>query len=374
MTGPPIEFLLHPPSPKKPPNARPTTLPTLPPVSDLIQTVDNNEIPSIRLPTSPLMLSIPYEPSPSTSSSPSASPYLSYQSLDTPQSSPCLSPQPYLLPPPSMGARSRSPSNASTCSWSTIHSSVPSSPIERRLSISSISEQTTHQLASAAAALLQPSTSTSSTMSDPVIVKRKRGRPINSTKRHAKDQFTFVTPTVWDVKRSASSSSLSQQQQQQQDPSSSSSFSSSAASSSIDAQLRPPRPASPHHASQQEDDKSMLLLWHDPQHAQLSAYHNMNTFTSTRMDETLSMPRKKRGRKPKTQLAGNSCFVWRDLTARRGVNRKPKANNKKKPSPASSPSPSPCPSPALPSAASPAPLKDDADIIGWTKDLSLNDS
>lgn len=52
--------------------------------------------------------------------------------------------------------------------------------------------------------------------------------------------------------------------------------------------------------------------------------HN-RTFTSTRMDNTLTMPKKKRGRKPKVQLAGNSCFVWRDLTARRGPNRK-KAN------------------------------------------------
>ena len=48
----------------------------------------------------------------------------------------------------------------------------------------------------------------------------------------------------------------------------------------------------------------------------------INTFTSTNMDMALSIPKKKRGRKPKKQMAGNSCFVWRDLTAPRGANKK----------------------------------------------------
>ncbi|ORX47453.1 hypothetical protein DM01DRAFT_309687 [Hesseltinella vesiculosa] len=307
------------------------------------------------------MLTIPFEPSPSNSSSPSTSPYLSYHALDTPLSSPCSSPHPFLLPPPSLGGRSRSPSNASTCSWSTVHSvgSAPSSPIERQLSESSITEHTAKQLA-AAAALVQPSRFTPA--SEPAIVKRKRGRPVNSTKRQSKEHFTFMTPTVCDVKRTNMPLSPSPQPSTSTDP----------------------------HLAQDDDDKSVLLLWHDPQHARLSAYHNMNTFTNTRMDETLTMPKKKRGRKPKTQLAGNSCFVWRDLTARRGVNR----NKVKKPSPtrprlapklvspSPSPSPSPCPSPAILSVSSPVPSlslttcdgkSEQEDIVGWTKGLSLND-
>ncbi|KAI9261475.1 hypothetical protein BDA99DRAFT_511455 [Phascolomyces articulosus] len=74
----------------------------------------------------------------------------------------------------------------------------------------------------------------------------------------------------------------------------------------------------PHHNG---DGNMTVLLW--PEEPRRNK--GLNTFTSTRMDSTLSIPKKKRGRKPKVQLAGNSCFVWRDLTARRGANRKRKS-------------------------------------------------
>ncbi|KAI8076504.1 uncharacterized protein B0P05DRAFT_546126 [Gilbertella persicaria] len=43
-------------------------------------------------------------------------------------------------------------------------------------------------------------------------------------------------------------------------------------------------------------------------------HDSMAAFTNSNMDIMLHMPRKKRGRKPKTHLVGNSCFVWKDLT------------------------------------------------------------
>ncbi|KAI9283224.1 hypothetical protein BY458DRAFT_486072 [Sporodiniella umbellata] len=88
--------------------------------------------------------------------------------------------------------------------------------------------------------------------------KRKRGRPPNTSRPESSaDQpnWTFMVPTVWDVKKK---------------------------------------------------DPSIPIT----------------AFTSTRLDMTLSIPKKKRGRKPKKQLAGNSCFVWKDLTAPRGANKK----------------------------------------------------
>ncbi|KAI8344457.1 hypothetical protein BC941DRAFT_408684 [Chlamydoabsidia padenii] len=309
----PIEFLLHPPSPKctlPPILSNVTSLPHAP-TSPLQRPSSRNgrelpSIPSLQLPdnkpyTPSLMLTIPYHPSPSsTSSSPCTSPFLSYQSLDTPTSSPSPS---FLLPPllPETFGRSRSHSNASTCSWSPLAVTAPSSPImihqerQRRLS--------------------DPS---------PPAIKRKRGRPPNNNSNQQqqpqqRDQYTFVPPTVWDVKRTELP-----------------------AIDKVDTQ-----------------NGVMLVLWPGD-----DASKQQNTFTSTRMDATLTMPKKKRGRKPKTQLAGNSCFVWRDLTARRGANRVKKTTppriNKK--------------SPSSTKLAHDTNLKIEEDaIVNWTKDLSLND-
>lgn len=88
------------------------------------------------------------------------------------------------------------------------------------------------------------------------ILKRKRGRPPNLREPVWEGGWTFVTPTVWNITS-----------------------------------------ASPMSSSEQEDTETTTA------------------FTSSTMDTVLTMPKKKRGRKPKTHIEGNSCFVWRDLTA-----------------------------------------------------------
>lgn len=455
MTRPPIEFKLHPPSPRRPC--------TLPPVSSLLADVtthahlqqhqraspspppqmpspqlDYSSIPSIQLPEKEypsLMLSIPYDP-PSNSSSPTCSPLMSYQLLDTPQSSPGSSPHPFLLPPPDTFGRSRSLSNASTSSWSSVATSLavtaPSSPIhspERRLSDPSFmfphhdsyspphdqhqphqEPYQRHQSASPSLSSRQqlyPSVSTSSSSSssatsgDPVV-KRRRGRPPNTHRQVQRDHWTFVTPTVWDVKHTQLPDHLLDSPP---DSTYSSPFiSSDPISSSSESGTTT--------ASMDSKNGVMLVLWphDDPNHTNgpgggdpSDIRYNLNTFTSTRMDATLTMPKKKRGRKPKNQLAGNSCFVWRDLTARRGANRakspalptkgSPKATGSTSTSTASSSSSdsSSSSSSIRISKKSPsAPLhlhhpyshpyrnrhrnkNEDDDIIDWTKELSLND-
>jgi hypothetical protein len=88
------------------------------------------------------------------------------------------------------------------------------------------------------------------------ILKRKRGRPPNLREPVWEGGWTFVTPTVWNITS-----------------------------------------ASPVPSAEQEDTETTTA------------------FTSSTMDTVLTMPKKKRGRKPKTHIEGNSCFVWRDLTA-----------------------------------------------------------
>ncbi|KAG0173228.1 hypothetical protein DFQ28_011645 [Apophysomyces sp. BC1034] len=129
--------------------------------------------------------------------------------------------------------------------------------------------------------------------------KRKRGRPSNASRQVQRDSWTFVTPTVWDVKRR----DITDDEEKMSSTSST---------------------GAPH------DDGQIVLLWpsDNEDEDRCERESTLNTFTSTRMDATLSMPKKKRGRKPKMQLAGNSCFVWRDLTARRGANRKKKGLSK----------------------------------------------
>ncbi|KAG2176949.1 hypothetical protein INT43_007603 [Umbelopsis isabellina] len=88
------------------------------------------------------------------------------------------------------------------------------------------------------------------------ILKRKRGRPPNLREPVWEGGWTFVTPTVWNITS-----------------------------------------ASPMSTNEHEDTETTTA------------------FTSSTMDTVLTMPKKKRGRKPKTHIEGNSCFVWRDLTA-----------------------------------------------------------
>lgn len=168
-----------------------------------------------------------------TVSLPPLSPFMESLSVDTPpQLSPHASPRSLLLPPP---IRARSLSNASTNSTCSIRS-LMNDPIED------------------------------------TPIKRKRGRPPNtcSSNRQRDNNWTFVTPTVWDVKH-------------QEVPS-------------------------------KQDEDYMVLHWPTQQ--------GQNTFTNLNMENSLTIPKKKRGRKPKMELAGNLCFVWRDLTARRGANKK----------------------------------------------------
>ncbi|KAI9322256.1 hypothetical protein BX666DRAFT_1873971 [Dichotomocladium elegans] len=359
-----IEFCLHPPSPPRLPSVStllretsrspaPSEDNALPPLSPRpLPCPQINEPPE--LPPPALTVSIPN--SPCSSPSMSSLPY----HMDTPQSSPLSSPHPaphLLLPPPCDTRRCRSLSSASTSSLSSLSSfSSPASPIHRRLSdpplysafdhdpssswqpsVSPSSSSTSSQrptsppISSSAASIAAPignagsriSSNSQRSIKNPLVLKRKRGRPPNAT-RHAKDNnWTFVTPTVWEVKRS--SSTQHDHREEHREP------------------RHPP-------AFDQPNLDLTVLHWPDDNDTSdvsgLNNGHNNpgpvgplsmsnsstsvrsgcpealnNTFANTKMDTPLSMPRKKRGRKPKMQLAGNSCFVWRDLTARRGANR-----------------------------------------------------
>lgn len=110
--------------------------------------------------------------------------------------------------------------------------------------------------------------------------KRKRGRPTNASRPEVQtdSHWTFVKPTVWDVKSNE----------------------------------RQHLPCENTHPTPSEEKDGI------------------NTFRCTNMEISYSIPRKKRGRKPKKQIAGNSCFVWRDLTAPRGANKKLASSSSKK--------------------------------------------
>lgn len=246
-----IELFVHPPSP------RIHTGTKLPPVSSLLITKveEEKELPLLLcLPSSPTTSQHSLEavePSSSTSYCYSP-PFMGSLSLDSP---PQLSPQtsPYLshlmLPlPTDTRRRSRSSSNASTLSSNSYSQNIP-----------------------------DPTLYAEEEPEEVKISKRKRGRPPNSTRQTFQqqcDSYTFVTPTVWDIKGKEEQTVTT--------------------------------------ATTNED----CLVLHWPQ------TEGQNTFTNIKMDTTLSMPKKKRGRKPKMQLAGNFCYVWRDLTAPRGANKK----------------------------------------------------
>jgi hypothetical protein len=253
-----IEFLLQPPSPGKC---------TLPSVNSLLeQDQENNaELPLLCLPSPSLSSSssVVLEPIEPSGNSPSLSPLMNSLSLDSNINNNKF----LLLPPPNDTRRSRSLSNASSTS-----------------SCSSLLHY------------LSDSSSTTTTTSDN---KRKRGRPPNNTispsvsstttsPTQQRENWTFVTPTVWDVHHQH------QQQQQQQPP--------------------------VQHSLGSKKQEDMVLHWSTPNiNHKIKEQH---VFTNTNLDTALTIPKKKRGRKPKMQLAGNFCFVWRDLTARRGANKK----------------------------------------------------
>lgn len=361
MSQPSIEFFLHPPSPRLPQS----NSPRLPPVSELLRDApslssqlpptttishppspkDNDTIstppqlpqihepiPDTRLPA--LTVSIPNEPFLSPCSSPSTC------QTDTPHSSPTSSH--LLLPPPCNTRRCRSLSSASSSSISSLSSTLSLPCSTRRLSDPPLYSALDHHDPSMSwhqhhhkqqqqsspvqcspcslpSTPLQPpiisspscSSSSSSSYSSrqspplsqkgPPIVKRRRGRPPNATRHPRDNNWTFVTPTVWEVRRSPSLIPPSQP------------------SACIDASN------SREHSPTSTSDITVLQWPDDPygkNNTNTTSSEAFNsTFSSTNMDTPLSMPRKKRGRKPKMQLAGNSCFVWRDLTAKKRAHR-----------------------------------------------------
>lgn len=103
-------------------------------------------------------------------------------------------------------------------------------------------------------------------------MKRRRGRPPSLREPSLEGGWTFLTPTVWDVK--------GQETEQQED-----------------------------------EEEQQVEEEQKEQHNDALMSGSMAAFTSSNMDMVLQMPRKKRGRKPKTHIVGNSCFVWKDITA-----------------------------------------------------------
>ncbi|CAO3647435.1 unnamed protein product [Mucor hiemalis] len=122
---------------------------------------------------------------------------------------------------------------------------------------------------------LPPSTQIVLSESGQPILKRRRGRPPSMREPALEGGWTFLTPTVWDVKQDQSPSAAP--------VSSNTTTTTAAANAAADSVMN----------------------------------GSMAAFTSSNMDMVLQMPRKKRGRKPKTHIVGNSCFVWKDITASR---------------------------------------------------------
>ncbi|KAI9477911.1 MAG: hypothetical protein EXX96DRAFT_568657 [Benjaminiella poitrasii] len=239
----------------------------------------------------------------STSPYQQPSPLMSFSSPSSTTSSingsPLISPiqdGPFLLPPPDAGSfrRCRSVSNVSNTS------SPATSPFPS-FTFRSLSEPPTFDLPPPNIHDNDETTkdnNTATTMQDyhPIFgPKRKRGRPPNATRPEIQSDsnWTFVKPTVWDVKHNNN---------KQQQPLTKSQPNTPSSQRRIEADNK----------EQQNQSTTTTVM----------SNSSLNTFTTTNMDIALSIPKKKRGRKPKKQLAGNSCFVWRDLTAPRGANKK----------------------------------------------------
>ncbi|KAI8094738.1 hypothetical protein BDF21DRAFT_409357 [Thamnidium elegans] len=297
----PIEVFLQPPSPTIKASFKLPSVKSLFPVS-MEEDTNSQELPSIRLTnhsspsddtyyndniviSSPRLNTIEPRPDLSVATSPyQQSPIMTFSSPSSTTSSmvgsPLISPiqdGPFLLPPPDSSSfrRCRSVSNAS-------NNSSPSASPSFQFTFRSLSEPPTLNL--------PPPTSLDNETTNtedyhPIFgPKRKRGRPPNASRPELQtdSNWTFVKPTVWDVKQQQNITSTSN-------------------NSNVFTENN--------NTPQFYTENTVMS-------------DGINTFTTTNMDMALSIPKKKRGRKPKKQLAGNSCFVWRDLTAPRGANKK----------------------------------------------------
>ncbi|ORE08648.1 hypothetical protein BCV72DRAFT_224554 [Rhizopus microsporus var. microsporus] len=255
-----IQVYLHPPSPKE------CKLPSIDSLYDLNEPIKNDQLPIVCLTTDDQTKKLnTLEPQPHLT-------ILTSPSLSSPSSalspiSPLLSPIEHnnLLAPPLPTSSSSSTISASSFRRCRSASSNTSSPTcSPSYSFRSLSEPPTLDL--------EKEEEEYNPLFGP---KRKRGRPPNTSRPESQTtdnaHWTFIKPTVWDVKNK--NFELRNQKHQSIRPS-------------------------------------------------FTDNNAISTFTSTNMDMTLSIPKKKRGRKPKKQLAGNSCFVWKDLTAPRGANKK----------------------------------------------------
>ena len=302
-----IEVFLQPPSPTMSHSY------TLPPVQSLFPaTMDHDtntqQLPSIRITdkdddnnnnltsSSPRLNIIEPSPDLSISTSPyQQSPIMTFSSPSSATSSiagsPLISPiqdGPFLLPPPdsSSSRRCRSVSNSSN------NLSPPVSP-SYQFTFRSLSEPPTLNLASSST-IDEKDQDTNDEECHPIFgPKRKRGRPTNASRPEIKSDsnWTFVKPTVWDVKQG------------------------------------------PHHQQQEINQDTPDTGSKLQSNSTLDFYADnsgVSTFTTTNMNVTLNIPKKKRGRKPKKEVAGNSCFVWKDLTAPRGANKPKKTENTEK--------------------------------------------
>ncbi|ORY91992.1 hypothetical protein BCR43DRAFT_497609 [Syncephalastrum racemosum] len=174
--------------------------------------------------------------------------------------------------PPAIGtAGSKSSQQQHIAPWSTQQLPSPPQQPEKKLSVP---EDVAMRLPPTTQILLSPS--------GKPILKRRRGRPPTSAREpnhHGNGGWTFLTPTVWDVNRpqeAATATTGSDPNAQRTD-------------ADITKMSPPPK-----------------------QHHESAMSHSMAAFTSSDMDTVLQMPRKKRGRKPKKHIVGNSCFVWRE--------------------------------------------------------------
>ncbi|KAI8371526.1 uncharacterized protein BYT42DRAFT_580580 [Radiomyces spectabilis] len=250
-----------------------STSPSLSPVNDMLWPPLQGDDPPRRLVRQPSMPSLS-PPNTSSFSKLSAWPTLYRKSSD-----PCpLSMPPPLSPSPSNRS---SPSSESCLSLPSSPPSPGSSPLPqpKTAATSHASPSPPQPSVPATAAPAKPAASSTGANSlattqiilnedGQPILKRRRGRPPSQREPVWEGGWTFLTPTVWNVN------------------------------------------------SPKQPELSSSTTSH-PSEATMNG--TMAAFTSSDMDTVLQVPRKKRGRKPKTHIEGNSCFVWRELTATRTV-------------------------------------------------------